>query len=228
MIWTLAFWWKKSVFTRCIILLPALFRAELYHVHVTSAQLLLPALLSFPSPYLVRKRFVASSSRAWSWVMWQPPTTLVLPSCHHGNVSILTNMLWHPWPSSPIFNPICFSHSIIFSPSSLSFCILSSLLWYILSFTPPLYYNLGWHAFLGICHFVLFQFRVCVFFGEVRPEEHFYIDTLFLFWFVDIVIFSSYTSLCLPPSSPKLWVQIHHQTFLSRLCYAILFYNLNN
>lgn len=87
---------------------------------VTCSRLHLPALLSFPSPHLVRavvtRGFVASSSRAWRWVTWLPPTTLALPSCHHGNVSILTNMPWHPWPSSPICNPISFSHSIIFLP----------------------------------------------------------------------------------------------------------------
>lgn len=54
-------------------------------------------------------------------VMWLPPTTLTLPYCHHGNISILTNVPWHLWPSSPICNPISFSHPIIFPPSCTEF-----------------------------------------------------------------------------------------------------------
>lgn len=85
-----------------------------------------------------------------------PPTTLVLPSCHHGIVSILTNMPWHPWPSSPLCNPISFSYSIIFfSPSPLfsskvSICLL-----------PPSLSNLLCCLFRGMCHFSPLQLSLC-------------------------------------------------------------------
>ena len=106
-VWTLTFCWKKSVLTHHVILLPAL-PVELLHIHVNlqSAPSSCPPSLSIPPPSggsVVRTGFVASSSRAWSWVTWPPPTILALRSCHHGNVSILTNMLWHLWPSSPPF-----------------------------------------------------------------------------------------------------------------------------
>lgn len=138
---TLLLWWMKSALIPYILLLyqsryfketepiwdRLLFRIFL-HNHIfksVSFHFYLPALLFFffHPPHLVHlwlredgRGFVASTSRAWCWVTWLPPTTLALSSCHHGNFSILTNMPWHPWPYSPICNPICFTHSIIFSP----------------------------------------------------------------------------------------------------------------
>lgn len=92
---------------------------NLYHMDfcascVFHTNVLLPSFLFHPPSgrVVVRRGFVASSSRAWCWITWLPPTTLALPSCHQGNVSILTNMPWHLWPSSPICDPISFSHFI--------------------------------------------------------------------------------------------------------------------
>lgn len=81
---------------------------------VFHTKVLLPSFLFHPPSggVVVRRGFVASSSRAWRCITWLPPTTLALPSCHQGNVSILTNMPWHLWPSSPICDPISFSHFI--------------------------------------------------------------------------------------------------------------------
>lgn len=92
---------------------------NLYHLEfcaswVFHTNVLLPSFLFHPPSgrVVVRRGFVASSSRAWRCITWLPPTTLALPSCHQGNVSILTNMPWHLWPSSPICDPISFSHFI--------------------------------------------------------------------------------------------------------------------
>lgn len=118
---TLAFWWQKTSLT---ILLPQFSTLQknpknLYHMDfcascVFHTNVLLPSFLFHPPSgrVVVRRGFVASSSRAWCWITWLPPTTLALPSCHQGNVSILTNMPWHLWPSSPICDPISFSHFI--------------------------------------------------------------------------------------------------------------------
>lgn len=84
-----------------------------FHTNIIAVSLIfLPSFLCRPTSgeVAVEGRFVACSSRAWRRLTWPRPTTLPLSSCHQGNVSIPTNVPWHPWPSSPICDAISFPH----------------------------------------------------------------------------------------------------------------------
>lgn len=76
------------------------------------------------------------TSKAWCWVMWLCPTTLALPSCHNSRFKILTNMAWHPWPSSPIYEPLLFpSLHHLYPISQLSSLLFTS--WRCVQWTLP-------------------------------------------------------------------------------------------
>lgn len=122
--WTLTFWSKKSVFTYYTIQL--LWIRVLSNNQISASQLSLkphpPATVSSPIPppagfaVVEGRRLVAvvlrGSTRA------HVTASMVLPSCHRSGFSSLTNMPWHPWPSSPIYDqrlcPFFFSAEFLF------------------------------------------------------------------------------------------------------------------
>lgn len=108
----------------------------LFHINTTRCHLLLPSF--FPShPNLVEMwLWEEVTSKAWCWVMWLCPTTLALPSCHNSRFKILTNMAWHPWPSSPIYEPLLFpSLHHLYPISQLSSLLFTS--WRCVQWTLP-------------------------------------------------------------------------------------------